>query len=115
MKCLPASKLAEANGVAIHDWHAEVLAIRTFNRFLLDECQRIVEGHDDDSNAILRPNDSADAGGGHGTGHHVDYSTIIQRNDSVDADGGHGARPFAIKDDVKLHMYCSEAPCKLLS
>ncbi|KAK1256003.1 hypothetical protein MKX07_008262 [Trichoderma sp. CBMAI-0711] len=59
MKCLPASKLTEAKGVAIHDWHAEILAIRTFNRFLLDECQTLVE----------------------------------------------------MKEDVKLHMYCSEAPC----
>ncbi|VBB72936.1 Putative tRNA-specific adenosine deaminase [Podospora comata] len=41
MKCLPASKLPQANGVAIHDWHAEVLALRAFNRFILDECKRL--------------------------------------------------------------------------
>ncbi|KAG6029845.1 hypothetical protein E4U41_000259 [Claviceps citrina] len=38
MKCLPAAKVADANGNVIHDWHAEVLAMRAFNRFLLDEC-----------------------------------------------------------------------------
>ncbi|KAH6607387.1 adenosine deaminase editase [Trichoderma cornu-damae] len=86
MKCLPASKLAEAKGVAIHDWHAEVLAVRAFNRFLLDECRSIMEGGRDDSGAILQRDDAFDVGEGH-------------------------ARPFRVRDDVKLHMYCSEAPC----
>ncbi|KAM0524743.1 hypothetical protein ACHAPE_000843 [Trichoderma viride] len=84
MKCLPASKLAEAKGVAIHDWHAEVLAIRTLNRYLLDECQSIVDSKHDGSGAILQRNEDR----------HEEYTT-----------------PFRIRDDVKLHMYCSEAPC----
>lgn len=88
MKCLPASKLAEANGVAIHDWHAEVLAIRTFNRHLLDECQSIVDGSHDVSGAILQRIE----------GSTEEYTTH-----------------FRVRDDVKLHMYCSEAPCKLFS
>ncbi|KAJ4304844.1 hypothetical protein N0V90_000372 [Kalmusia sp. IMI 367209] len=37
MKCLPSNKLPLANGNALHDWHAEVLALRALNRFLLDE------------------------------------------------------------------------------
>lgn len=88
MKCLPASKLAGAKGVAIHDWHAEVLAIRALNRFLLDECQNMVDSNHDGSEAILQRNE--------------------ERNE------GH-TRPFRVRDDVKLHMYCSEAPCKLFS
>ncbi|UKZ74065.1 hypothetical protein TrVFT333_001720 [Trichoderma virens FT-333] len=89
MKCLPASKLGDAKGVAIHDWHAEVLAIRTFNRFLLDECQSLIDGNRNDP------------------------ETILQRSDSLDVDSESGlyARPFGVKHDVKLHMYCSEAPC----
>lgn len=78
MKCLPASKLHEANGNGIHDWHAEVLAMRTFNRLLIDECKALQTGNP---------------------------ASILQTCDS------HGRRPFTIKDDVKLHMYCSEAPC----
>ncbi|QPG97428.1 hypothetical protein C2857_006310 [Epichloe festucae Fl1] len=79
MKCLPASKLAEANGNAIHDWHAEVLAMRALNRFLLDECRAHAQ---------------------HGrSGQVVDLSDLP------------GSKPFKIKDNVKLHMYCSEAPC----
>jgi tRNA-specific adenosine deaminase 1 len=86
MKCLPASKLAVSRGVGVHDWHAEVLVMRAFNRFLLDECARILtEGH---------------------------TSQVIQRcvNFTTD-DGARLGVPFKIKDDVKLHMYCSEAPC----
>ncbi|KAK2075257.1 hypothetical protein P8C59_009399 [Phyllachora maydis] len=44
MKCLPAVKLPLAQGVTLHDWHAEVLAIRAFNYFVLEECMSIVCG-----------------------------------------------------------------------
>ncbi|TFB03464.1 hypothetical protein CCMA1212_004703 [Trichoderma ghanense] len=89
MKCLPASKLAEAKGVAIHDWHAEVLAIRTFNRFLLDECQTLTEGNSHEHESILQSS----------------HCQII------DTETGRSRRPFKVREDVKLHMYCSEAPC----
>ncbi|KAK1833184.1 adenosine deaminase/editase [Podospora conica] len=52
MKCLPASKLPEANGIAIHDWHAEILAIRAFNLFILHECRRLARG--EESEYLLR-------------------------------------------------------------
>ncbi|KAG9258698.1 adenosine deaminase/editase, partial [Emericellopsis atlantica] len=77
MKCLPASKIPHANGIVLHDWHAEILAIRTFNRFLLEECASLIRG--DDS-------------------HIVDFNTGAEQ-------------PFKIKDGIKFHMYCSEAPC----
>lgn len=86
MKCLPASKISQSNGVGIHDWHAEVLAMRTFNRFLLDECENILEKDDE--------------------------SSIIQRKMSTSNLNGTPLQLFEIKDGVKLHMYCSEAPCK---
>ncbi|KAH7176525.1 adenosine deaminase/editase [Dactylonectria macrodidyma] len=85
MKCLPYDKVSESNGVGIHDWHAEILAIRTFNRFLLDECE-----------ILLRDGTESD---------------IVQRTRvSLDKDAMY-EKPFKIRDDVKLHMYCSEAPC----
>jgi tRNA-specific adenosine deaminase 1 len=86
MKCLPASKISQSNGVGIHDWHAEVLAMRTFNRFLLDECENILEKDDE--------------------------SSIIQRKMSASNLNDTPLQLFEIKDGVKLHMYCSEAPCK---
>lgn len=91
MKCLPASKLGDAKGVAIHDWHAEILAIRTFNRYLLDECQSLVDGsRRDDPRAIIQQSDALD----------------------IETESDRYTRPFGVKPDVKLHMYCSEAPCK---
>ncbi|TGZ85299.1 hypothetical protein EX30DRAFT_361166, partial [Ascodesmis nigricans] len=38
MKALPAEKVAVVEGLVLHDSHAEVLAIRAFNRYLLSEC-----------------------------------------------------------------------------
>lgn len=86
MKCLPASKISQSNGVGIHDWHAEVLAIRTFNRFLLDECENILDEDDE--------------------------SSIIQKKINASNLNDTPLQLFEIKDGVKLHMYCSEAPCK---
>jgi tRNA-specific adenosine deaminase 1 len=85
MKCLPHNKLPLAHGNVLHDWHAEVLAIRTFNRFLLDQCLLIAA---------------------------PPYPTspwIRQR--SRDELPQHEQQPFIIREDVKIHMYCSEAPC----
>lgn len=82
MKCLPASKIPEANGIGLHDWHAEILAIRTFNRFILDECARIAENGSSELIEISSPSESS--------------------------------RPFRLRQGIKLHMYASEAPCKLL-
>ncbi|QYS93399.1 A to I editase domain-containing protein [Trichoderma simmonsii] len=89
MKCLPASKLGDAKGVAIHDWHAEILAIRTFNGYLLDECQSLIDGSRDDPQAILQQSDSL----------------------SMEMESDRYTRPFGVKHGVKLHMYCSEVPC----
>ena len=85
MKCLPATKLVLSNGVGIHDWHAEVLAIRTLNRYLLDEC------HDATDGSIS--------------------SGVVSRNTVTRSDGSYSP-PFSIHEGVKLHMYCSEAPCR---
>lgn len=86
MKCLPASKLSSAKGRVLHDWHAEVLVIRAFNHFVLQECRDIIiDGKD---------------------------SKYIRRRISTAADGPSENRsPFCWKEDVSLHMYCSEAPC----
>lgn len=82
MKCLPSAKLPLSRGIGIHDWHAEILAIRTFNRFLLDECRSMLAGGD-----------------GHGV--------LVGRPDAEAS----SSRLFEIRDGIKLHMYCSEAPC----
>lgn len=44
MKATPNEQLDKANGQVLHDMHAEVLAIRGFNRFLIEECGKTVSG-----------------------------------------------------------------------
>ncbi|ROW16552.1 hypothetical protein VPNG_02878 [Cytospora leucostoma] len=80
MKCLPTSKLSSANGTVLHDWHAEVLAMRALNHFVLQECKALAEGKE---------------------------SAYIRRK----TDDEPATQPFAWREDVTLHMYCSEAPC----
>ncbi|KAH7037132.1 adenosine deaminase/editase [Microdochium trichocladiopsis] len=99
MKCLPSSKLPLARGNVIHDWHAEVLAIRAFNRFVLDECKRLASEPDPSSLFLCRRAKSM-----------VAADTDCGDNDAVLKQTWH-AQPFTWREDMTLHMYCSEAPC----
>ncbi|PMD27891.1 hypothetical protein NA56DRAFT_696909 [Hyaloscypha hepaticicola] len=85
MKCLPQNKISQARGVAIHDWHAEILAIRSLNRVLLDECHELAKTYDESNRFIRRRN----------------------REETTE----NHFQPFALNDEISLHMYCSEAPC----
>lgn len=85
MKCLPQSKIPRAQGVVLHDWHAEILAIRSFNRFLLEECYALALSEKQSS----------------------EYVRLRSSEERTEED----FQPFALKDDIDLHMYCSEAPC----
>jgi tRNA-specific adenosine deaminase 1 len=89
MKCLPQNKISQAQGVVLHDWHAEVLAIRSFNRFLLDECRAL---------AISQKQSS-------------EYLRLRSPEERTESH----YQPFALNDGINLQMYCSEAPCKSLS
>ncbi|KAI0019071.1 adenosine deaminase/editase [Xylariomycetidae sp. FL0641] len=92
MKCLPASKLPKAQGNVLHDWHAEVLAIRAFNRFVLDECKLLAQDPGFSSDFLRRRTDAEVLSG-------------------KEAGAAWNGQPFAWREDVSLHMYCSEAPC----
>ncbi|KAI1212537.1 adenosine deaminase/editase [Annulohypoxylon truncatum] len=94
MKCLPSSKVAQAQGNLLHDWHAEVLAIRAFNRFVLEECKSLAQG---DSSKFLRRRTS-------------DEISDSQKGE-LGEDKLWPGQPFTWREDVLLHMYCSEAPC----
>ncbi|KAH7409367.1 tRNA-specific adenosine deaminase [Cadophora sp. MPI-SDFR-AT-0126] len=85
MKCLPQNKIAQAQGVTLHDWHAEVLAIRSFNRFLLEECHALASSQK-------------------GSSEYVRFRTQEEKNQI-------NFQPFALNEGINLHMYCSEAPC----
>ncbi|OWO99116.1 tRNA-specific adenosine deaminase [Marssonina coronariae] len=85
MKCLPQSKIGQAQGIVLHDWHAEILAIRSFNRFLLEECHELASSVKNVS----------------------DYIRLRSPNERTEAH----FQPFALKEGISFHMYCSEAPC----
>jgi tRNA-specific adenosine deaminase 1 len=74
-----------AHGNILHDSHAEIVAIRAFNRFLLDQC------------SILEEIASA-------------TSPYIRRQ-KADEISEKSPQPFTIHEDVTIHMYGSEAPC----
>jgi tRNA-specific adenosine deaminase 1 len=101
MKCLPASKVGQAVGNVIHDWHAEVLAMRAFNHFAIEECRRILHGEDSD---LFRRRECEDAVLASASLASASTST------STSASSWHG-QPFGLREEVVLYMYCSEAPC----
>ena len=87
MKCLPSSKssLLES-GTVLHDWHAEILAIRAFNHFLLQECHRLASC--------------------------TNYkSPIIRCRQARNMSEARDTQPFGIDEGLRIMMYCSEAPC----
>lgn len=90
MKCLPSNKLLLASGTILHDWHAEIVAIRAFNRFLLDQCLLL--------STPLSPAAAAAS---------ASASTYLRPRLPSDP----SIHPFTLRSDVKIHMYCSEAPC----
>ena len=84
MKCLPANRLAGASGQMLHDSHAEILALRCLNHFLIQECKCVIADDNFDSPYISCTSQFA---------------------------GSRAWRPFGIKKGVKFHMYSSTAPC----
>ena len=86
MKCLPSNKIPQAHGIVLHDWHAEVLTIRGLNHFLIQEC------HD-----LARSPKS--------------HSPFIRWRDPSELSSYRGLQPFTIREGLKVHMFCSEAPC----
>lgn len=54
MKCLPISKLIQAQGRLLHDSHAEILALRAFNHFLLQESARLIGNQDEESRYLIK-------------------------------------------------------------
>ena len=88
MKCLPANQTALLDsGTVLHDWHAEILAIRAFNHFLLQEAY-LLASTPTYTSCILRRKNAHESGS---------QSPISQL--------------YAVHEDLKIMMYCSTAPC----
>ncbi|KAK9464620.1 adenosine deaminase/editase [Lipomyces arxii] len=84
VKVLPESRLKNMpQGKLLHDCHAEILALRGFNRFLINECIKM-----------------------HDCPEYV--SSIIMRNDSQRQQQ---QRPFRLAATWKIYLIVSEIPC----
>ncbi|MCJ1244161.1 hypothetical protein MMC30_001359 [Trapelia coarctata] len=86
MKCMPSSKIPQARGFVLHDWHAEILAIRGFNAFLIQECHSLAN-----SPGCTSP--------------------YIRHRVPDEISNSRGLQPFTLQENLKIQMYCSEAPC----
>jgi tRNA-specific adenosine deaminase 1 len=82
MKCLPIHKIPHAKGCILHDWHAEVLAIRGLNAFLIQECLDLAKS--------------------------TEYTSPYLCRRSSDSSR---FQPFTLREALRIQMYCSEAPC----
>ena len=92
-KCLPATALEGGRGKFLHDCHAEVLALRGFSRWLLQEVRRIL-----------------DLGFREGESDVLQLTTANCVN--TDMSGEREMRkPWRLKDDVKVHLVSTAAPC----
>ena len=87
-KCLPQNTLAKCKGQVVHDCHAEVLAIRGLNGWVLREVSWVLEHEGDRATKDGQGKSSA----------------FVRR-----ADGGNP--PFQLREDVSIHMFSTEAPC----
>lgn len=82
VKVLPDDMMKSCNGEVLHDMHAEILALRAFNRFVIDECSRVSLGEESD---LIEP--------------------------VTDSEPPVCKFLFKMKLNVKLFLYVSEAPC----
>ncbi|CAG7958275.1 unnamed protein product [Penicillium nalgiovense] len=105
-KCLSASHIPRCRGLVLHDCHAEILAIRAFNYWLLTEC-----------NSVLSREKQLPNGHDPSTGNQkVSDSPFIQKRKIGEKKDSNGTPPtewppFELRPDIKIYMYCTCAPC----
>ncbi|KAJ9608414.1 hypothetical protein H2200_007402 [Cladophialophora chaetospira] len=91
-KCLSASAIPKCKGLVLHDCHAEVLALRGFNYWLLSEVQQILGSQT----------------------HQSPYLEFIQ-GETANTDEENSrlptGPPLKIKDNISIHFFTTQAPC----
>ena len=80
---MPVSQIPRCRGLVLHDCHAEILAIRGFNYWLINECRSVL---------------MCDG-----------LSPFIRRRRSSSSQPP--CPPLELQADIKIYMYCSCAPC----
>ncbi|KAJ6119529.1 hypothetical protein N7523_003809 [Penicillium sp. IBT 18751x] len=106
-KCLSASQIPRCRGLVLHDCHAEILALRAFNYWLLTECHGfITEELKCKNNADKPPNFGNQS---------TPTSPFIRKRNQSDQDPASAPSidwpRFELQPDVKIYLYCTCAPC----
>ncbi|EFW20203.1 hypothetical protein D8B26_003364 [Coccidioides posadasii str. Silveira] len=114
-KCLSSSQIHLCQGLVLHDSHAEILALRAFNRWLLEECKSMLthsqelSSRDKEGIGCQLRND--------GNGQISPFlEWRVSRLESTSAIPGNHAKellwpPFKLKENIRIWMYCTCAPC----
>lgn len=102
---MSASHIPHCRGLVLHDCHAEILAIRAFNYWLLTECNSVLSREKQLPNGHDTPDEEK-----------VPDSPFIQRRKIEEDEDGIGTPstewpPFEIRPDINIYMYCTCAPC----
>ena len=77
--------------MVLHDCHAEILAIRAFNYWLLTECHSLLAEEQ--------------------TGISNSQSSFFIQRRKAEKESSKEHPPFEIQPDIRLYMYCTCAPC----
>jgi len=106
-KCLSASHIPRCRGLVLHDCHAEILALRAFNYWLLTECHGFLAEELDHSTTSHKSTGSENRSNS--------TSPFIRRRTRLEHERHAPASidwpPFELQPDVKFYMYCTCAPC----
>lgn len=108
MKCLPRKKLHLAKGNVLHDWHAEVLAIRAFNWWIAEECLDLARNRINSEGCWVK---WRDARGNKSRGAQEVSGAGRSTDDTAERHDWQELPPFEFREGISIHMYCSEAPC----
>ncbi|PWY72418.1 hypothetical protein BO70DRAFT_431791 [Aspergillus heteromorphus CBS 117.55] len=138
-KCLSASQIPHCKGLVLHDWHAEILALRAFNYWLLGEVRGVIEMERSAAAAAAAAATTSTASASAGTGI-VSVSEAVsekkktspfvrrrpERDQHTPASTPEAAEaeteppkqkkkttspPFELHPSLKIYMYCTCAPC----
>ncbi|KIW45260.1 uncharacterized protein PV06_03661 [Exophiala oligosperma] len=90
-KCLPSSAMTKCKGMVLHDSHAEILALRGLNCWLLSEAKAVLS--DPTYHSPFLELDVTDPSG-------ADQSLSLFPRP-----------PLKLKPDVSIHFFTTEAPC----
>ncbi|RAL09894.1 tRNA-specific adenosine deaminase [Aspergillus homomorphus CBS 101889] len=101
-KCLAASQLAGCKGLVLHDWHAEILALRAFNYWVLNEVRGVLEGE----RRVASVATDIDTGSRSSASASPSSRFIRRRHPSTKNNP-----PFELHPDLKVYMCCTCAPC----